>query len=102
MINGAWNVLELAFVVYFWVETKGKTLEEIDEVSFKTVVCLRRDLLLIVKLFDGVKHSDAPDIEAILKGKVDLSNLIVEGVELQAKRGATTTVTSKDDGAKGL
>ncbi|KAJ5633133.1 hypothetical protein N7490_009472 [Penicillium lividum] len=32
MINGAWDVLELAFVIFFWVETKGKTLEEIDEV----------------------------------------------------------------------
>lgn len=35
MINGAWDVLELAFVLYFWVETKGKSLEEIDEVSFR-------------------------------------------------------------------
>jgi len=32
MINGAWDVFELAFVMYFWVETKGKTLEEVDEV----------------------------------------------------------------------
>ena len=32
MINGACDVLELAFVLLFWVETKGKTLEEIDEV----------------------------------------------------------------------
>ncbi|KAL1852068.1 hypothetical protein VTK73DRAFT_9309 [Phialemonium thermophilum] len=32
MINGAWDFLELAFVVLCWVETKGLTLEEIDEV----------------------------------------------------------------------
>ncbi|KAH9207952.1 general substrate transporter [Leptodontidium sp. 2 PMI_412] len=32
MINGAWDALELAFILLFWVETKGKTLEEIDEV----------------------------------------------------------------------
>lgn len=38
MINGAWDVLELAFVLYFWVETKGKSLEEIDEVS-STCIC---------------------------------------------------------------
>ncbi|KAH8660365.1 MFS sugar transporter-like protein [Xylariales sp. PMI_506] len=31
MINAAWNVLEVAFVAYFWIETKGLTLEQIDE-----------------------------------------------------------------------
>ncbi|KAH7024817.1 MFS sugar transporter-like protein [Microdochium trichocladiopsis] len=31
MINGAWNVLEVAFVAYFWIETKGLSLEEIDD-----------------------------------------------------------------------
>jgi hypothetical protein len=29
MINGARDVLELLFVLFFWVETKGKSLEEI-------------------------------------------------------------------------
>jgi len=37
--------MELAFVVWFWVETKGKTLEETD------------------KVIDGGKHSRVPDIE---------------------------------------
>ena len=32
MINGAWDVLQVVFVIIFWVETKGKTLEEIDEI----------------------------------------------------------------------
>lgn len=31
MINAAWNVLEVAFVAYFWVETNGLSLEQIDE-----------------------------------------------------------------------
>lgn len=31
MINAAWNVLEVAFVAYFWIETKDMTLEQIDE-----------------------------------------------------------------------
>jgi hypothetical protein len=30
MINGAWDVLELLVVVLYWVETNGRTLEEID------------------------------------------------------------------------
>ncbi|EFX01519.1 hexose transporter [Grosmannia clavigera kw1407] len=32
MINGCWDVLQLVFVIIFWVETQGKTLEEIDEI----------------------------------------------------------------------
>lgn len=30
-INAAWDVLEVAFVAYFWVETAGLSLEQIDE-----------------------------------------------------------------------
>ncbi|RDW57613.1 MFS sugar transporter-like protein [Coleophoma cylindrospora] len=62
MINGAWDVLELVFVLYYWVETKDKTLEEIDE------------------LLDGSKHSQAPDLEAVMAGKAELGDCIV-GVE---------------------
>ncbi|KAF3025535.1 hypothetical protein E8E14_009561 [Neopestalotiopsis sp. 37M] len=47
MINASWNVVFWIFVYFFWVETKGKTLEEIDV------------------LFDGEKHSDAPDLRDI-------------------------------------
>lgn len=56
MINGAWDVLMVLAVAYWWVETKGKTLEEIDEI------------------FDGEKHSatlDMKEIEAGEKGHVN-------------------------------
>jgi len=53
MINAAWDALEIPFVMYYWVETQGKTLEEIDE------------------LLDGVKHSNAPDLEKVIRGEVD-------------------------------
>ncbi|KAF7972360.1 hypothetical protein HWV62_18146 [Athelia sp. TMB] len=45
MINGAWDALELVVIAWYWVETKGRTLEEIDT------------------QLDGIKHSDAPDLE---------------------------------------
>lgn len=45
MINGAWDALELVVIAWYWVETKGRTLEEID-----------------VQL-DWVEHSDTPDLE---------------------------------------
>lgn len=44
LINASWNVIFWVWVFFFWVETKGMTLEQIDT------------------LFDGVKHSDAPDL----------------------------------------
>lgn len=53
MINGAWNVGIFCFIWYYWVEVKGKTLEEIDVV------------------FDGVKHSNVPDVGMVLSGSVD-------------------------------
>lgn len=30
MINGAWDVLELVFILFYWVETRGRSLEAID------------------------------------------------------------------------
>lgn len=43
----------------FWVETKSKTLEEIDA------------------LFEGHKHSNVPDVESVRKGreKVDVGTV---------------------------
>jgi hypothetical protein len=30
-INGSWDILILVIMAVWWIETKGKTLEEIDE-----------------------------------------------------------------------
>lgn len=79
MINGAWDVLEFAFVAYFWIETKGKTLEEIDE------------------LIDGEKHSDVPDLALIREGKADLGEVLV-GMDhpTDRKTPATELNTAKE------
>lgn len=52
MINGAWDIVMLIAILYYWIETKGKTLEEIDE------------------LIEGKKHSEVPlaDLEKIIRG----------------------------------
>lgn len=60
MINGSWDIIVIALIAVYWVETKGKTLEEIDAI------------------FEGHKHSDVPDVEQIRTGKQVLD---VEGVE---------------------
>ena len=66
MANGAWDVVMLAAIMYYWVETKGKSLEEIDAV------------------LEGKKHSDVPDLEVIYKGKEDVrASLVVEVNELK-------------------
>lgn len=45
----------------FWVETKGKTLEEIDAI------------------FEGHKHSSVPDVELVRKGEAMVDVKLVEG-----------------------
>lgn len=45
VVNASWNILFWAYIFFQWVETKGKTLEEIDA------------------LFDGTKHSSVPDLK---------------------------------------
>ncbi|KAK8076789.1 hypothetical protein PG994_004061 [Apiospora phragmitis] len=53
IMNGAWNLLFFAFVWWYWIEIRGKTLEEIDA------------------LFDGGKRSQAPDVAEVLSGRAD-------------------------------
>lgn len=54
MINASFNVLLWGWIAYYWVETKGHTLEEIDAI------------------FDGEKHSDVPDLDIVARGKADI------------------------------
>ncbi|KAI1773855.1 hexose transporter [Hypoxylon cercidicola] len=51
MINGAWDVLQLVYVVLCWVETKGKTLEEIDE------------------LFEGSSTTNGIHVQDVIEGR---------------------------------
>ncbi|EXJ81686.1 hypothetical protein A1O1_07751 [Capronia coronata CBS 617.96] len=51
MINASFNVLTLIYVSIYWVETSGRSLEEVDA------------------LMDGEKHADVPDVLDVLKGK---------------------------------
>ncbi|KAJ5371528.1 Lactose permease [Penicillium cataractarum] len=60
MINASWDVVILGLIAYYWVETKGKTLEEIDA------------------LFEGEKHSSVPDIEVLRRGEKVLDTELVK------------------------
>lgn len=89
MINGGWDIIVVVLIVgsrlpdllllltflqaVYWVETKGKTLEEIDA------------------LFEGKKHSNVPDVELVRSGKETLD---VAGVE---KELATESIVMKSE-----
>jgi len=60
MVNGSWDIIVVVLIAVFWVETKGKTLEEIDE------------------LFEGHKHSNVPDVELVRRGKATIDVRQVE------------------------
>jgi len=54
MINGAYDVVIIGLMAWYWVETKGTSLEEIDRV------------------IDGEKHSNVLDLNMIAKGKATM------------------------------
>jgi hypothetical protein len=61
IINASVDILMVLGVIFFWVETRGMTLEEAD------------------KMFDGHKHSDVPDLETIIEGKEMLNSSVLIG-----------------------
>lgn len=80
MINGAWDVLQLIFVILFWVETKGKTLEEMDEI------------------FEGHRDSTALHVQDVLEGQdpgLKLGGLEVITVDPDSKQA----VSVRQDGS---
>ena len=74
MINGGWDALQALFVAFFWIETKGLTLEEID------------------RLIDGVKHTDMPDLEDIKNGNAVVKGLDVDSVRLDSVKAGKIVV----------
>ncbi|KAL2831406.1 general substrate transporter [Aspergillus cavernicola] len=63
IMNASWNVLLIVFIYFKWVETKGKTLEEIDAA------------------FDDVEYTDGLSMDQLEAGKVDLKELPAEVLE---------------------
>lgn len=57
---------------FYWVETKGRSLEEIDAI------------------FEGQKHSTVPDVEAVRKGEATVN---LEELEMDIKGGVATGET---------
>ncbi|KAL3471486.1 general substrate transporter [Aspergillus californicus] len=54
IMNASWNILLIIFIYFYWVETKGKTLEEIDEA------------------FEGVRLDGIPTPDEVEAGKGDI------------------------------
>ncbi|KAJ9614905.1 hypothetical protein H2204_014304 [Knufia peltigerae] len=68
MINGAWDVLALVVILVTWVETRGRTLEEIDE------------------NLDGVVHSEVPKLSTIMGVPQAEREGIVDALDLSAAK----------------
>ncbi|KAJ5194512.1 uncharacterized protein N7498_007950 [Penicillium cinerascens] len=75
IINASWDIIILGLIAYYWVETKGKTLEEIDA------------------LFEGEKHSTVPDVEKIEKGQKQI-DVVAIAEELNAELGPSSAKAS--------
>lgn len=72
MINAAWDVVQFLFVAYFWVETKGLTLEEIDA------------------KFDLLEQRDAKDVQ-----NLRIETGVLQGIEVPSKPGASVDTKSE-------
>ncbi|KAI7324119.1 hypothetical protein KC315_g8328 [Hortaea werneckii] len=77
-INGAWDVLVIIIIAVFWVETKGKTLEELDVI------------------FEGEKHSDAPELVLVYRGEASVST----GKNVQTVEGRQSSQQSSGKGMR--
>ena len=73
IINASVDILMVIYVILFWVETRGLTLEEVDRV------------------FDGVKHSSVADLGEVKKGIVQVDPLVV----IEGKDGHAMKVTEE-------
>ncbi|KAH6986999.1 MFS sugar transporter-like protein [Ilyonectria destructans] len=72
MINAAWDVVQFLFVAYFWVETKGLTLEEIDA------------------KFDLLEQRDAKDVQ-----NLRIETGVLQGIEVPSKPGVSADTKSE-------
>ncbi|KKY20017.1 putative hexose transporter [Phaeomoniella chlamydospora] len=70
IVNGSWDIVIVILIAVYWVETKGKTLEEVDAI------------------FEGEKHSSVPDVEKVRTGKATVDVGVIEQ-ELHADKGLT-------------
>ncbi|KAI7002826.1 hypothetical protein KC318_g9227, partial [Hortaea werneckii] len=78
-VNGAWDVLVIIIIAVFWVETKGKTLEELDVI------------------FEGEKHSDAPELVLVYRGEANVS----AGKNVQTVEESQSSQQSSEQNATG-
>ena len=80
IINASVDILMVLYVLVFWVETRGLTLEEVDGI------------------FDGEKHSHVVDLAKVKRGIVDVDPLAV----IEGKDVGSPTEVQEEPGKKGV
>ena len=70
MINGCWDFVQIAVVVFTWVETKGRTLEEIDEsLDGKIHFDIEGDLPVVLGVDPTTEYDSVSRGASVGKGK---------------------------------
>lgn len=66
IINASVDILMVVYVIVYWVETRGLTLEEVD------------------RIFDGEKHSNVVDLRKVKDGEAEVDPLaVIEGKDVE-------------------
>jgi hypothetical protein len=84
MINATWDILEVIFIIFLWVETSNKTLEEIDDV------------------IEGQMHFDAPILTAVMAGDYEAKagTVVDTDYNFSKKSGEEISQNSDEDVSK--
>ena len=80
IINASVDILMVIYVLIFWVETRGLTLEEVD------------------RIFDGEKHSHVVDLAKVKQGLVGVDPFAV----IEGKDADSPTEVQEDPRKKGV
>jgi hypothetical protein len=79
IINASVDILMVVYVIIFWVETRGLTLEEVD------------------RIFDGEKHSNVADLAKVRQGVVEVDPLaVIEGKDVDSHTEVREEPEKKD------
>lgn len=85
ILNACLDIVMLAFMLWYYVETSNLTLEEVD---------IR---------FEGIKHSDVPNLRDLKKaGGRNAMAAVLEGVEITADPVEEIVVSDKKEGSPDL
>lgn len=92
-INAGWNVGILAVVIWLFVETKGRTLEEMDELFDGTV---HKDGMIVGQYSRQYSHTKLNQEDSIYLSSLPSGSLLTNTTSRDPDRSLLTTADSRD------